>query len=64
MLTLVGLEMPNIAKVLKEEVTRLARKKVRASLEWTKRVTTQHQRELANLKGQVSALRRQVLGDT
>jgi len=61
MLTLVGIEMPNIAKVLKEEITRLARKEVRASLEGTKRVTTQHQRELVHLKGQVSALMRQVL---
>jgi len=61
MLILVGIEMPNIAKVLREEMTRLARKEVRASLEGTKRVTMQHQRELANLKGQVSALKRQVL---
>lgn len=51
--------MPNIAKVLKEEITRLARKEVRAAQEKTKGLTAQHHREIANLKGQVVALKRQ-----
>lgn len=53
--------MPNIAKVLKEEITRLARKEVRAAQEKTKGLTAQHHREIANLKGQVVALKRQVI---
>ena len=53
--------MPNIAKVLKEEITRLARKEVRAAQEKSKGLTAQHHREIANLKGQVVALKRQVI---
>jgi DNA-binding transcriptional regulator YiaG len=53
--------MPNIAKVLKEEITRLARKEVRAAQEKSKGVTAQHHRDIANLKGQVAALKRQVI---
>lgn len=53
--------MPNIAKVLKEEITRLARKEVRAAQEKTKGLTAQHHREIANLKSQVVALKRQVI---
>lgn len=52
--------MPNIAKVLKEEITRLARKEVRTALEKASRATAQHRREIVNLKSQVAALKRQV----
>lgn len=53
--------MPNIAKVLKEEITRLARKEVRAEQEKSKGLTAHHHREIANLKGQVATLKRQVI---
>lgn len=53
--------MPNIAKVLKEEITRLARKEVRAAQEKTKGLTAQHHRAITNLKGQVVALKRRVI---
>lgn len=52
--------MPNIASVLKEEITRLARKEVRSILEKTRKAASLHRRELAILKGQVSDLKRQV----
>jgi DNA-binding transcriptional regulator YiaG len=52
--------MPNIASVLKEEITRLARKEVRSTLEKTRKTTLLHRREIAALRGQVSELKRQV----
>lgn len=52
--------MPNIAKVLKEEITRLARKEARAAHERSKGLTARHHREIAGLKGQVATLKRQV----
>lgn len=53
--------MPNIAKVLKDEITRLARKEVRAAQEKLKGATAQHHREIANLKNQLATLKRQVI---
>ncbi len=53
--------MPNIAKVLKDEITRLARKESRAALEKVKGVAAQHQRDIGTLKEQVAALKRQVV---
>lgn len=53
--------MPNIAKVLKEEITRLARREARAALEKTKGSAAQHHRDIATLKSQVAALKRQVV---
>ncbi|UCE31050.1 MAG: helix-turn-helix transcriptional regulator, partial [Burkholderiales bacterium] len=52
--------MPNVGKVLKEEITRLARLEVRANLEKTRKSAVRHQRVIANLKGQVRALERQL----
>lgn len=52
--------MPNIAKVFKEEITRLARKEVRAAQETVRAVTAQHKREITFLKSQLAALKRQV----
>ena len=52
--------MPNIAKVLKDEITRLARKEIRVALEKTRKSSTQQQREIAKLKVQATALARQV----
>ena len=53
--------MPNIAKVLKEEIIRLARKEARAVLEKTKGSAAQLHRDVATLKNQVAALKRQVV---
>lgn len=52
--------MPNIAKALKEEITRLARKEIRASLLKSKSALALQQREIAKLKAEVAALKRQV----
>jgi len=52
--------MPNIGQVLKEEIARLARRAVRAQTESTKKASTRHQREIAELKRQLKELQRQV----
>ena len=46
--------MPNIAAVLREEISRLSRKEVRSQVDATKRATTQHRRHIATLKRQVA----------
>ena len=52
--------MSNIGTVLKEEITRLARKEVRSQVDPTKKVTAVHRHEIAALKRQVAILERQV----
>jgi len=52
--------MPNIATLLKQEITRLARKEVNAMTRVTRKATAQHRRDIAQLKRQVSALSKQV----
>ena len=52
--------MPNIAKILKEEISRLARREIRSHLEGVRKSVTQHQREISSLKAQVRTLARQV----
>jgi DNA-binding transcriptional regulator YiaG len=47
--------MPNIATVLKAEISRVARKEVRAETEGLKKQSTQY-------RGQIAALKRQVAG--
>lgn len=47
--------MPNIATILKSEISRIARKEVRAETESLKKQSTQY-------RGQIAALRRQVAG--
>lgn len=47
--------MPNIATVLKTEISRIARKEVRAETESLKKQSTQY-------RGQIAALKRQVAG--
>ncbi len=42
--------MPNLAALLKAEITRLARKEVRAELQALKKAATQHRSEIAALK--------------
>ena len=52
--------MPNIATILKEEITRLARKEVRNETESIKKASAQHRSQIAGLKRQVAALEKQV----
>lgn len=52
--------MPNIAAVLKEEISRLSRRQVRTLVDTTKKATAQHRRHIAALKRQVTKLERQV----
>ncbi|MBT3192495.1 MAG: helix-turn-helix domain-containing protein [Verrucomicrobia bacterium] len=54
--------MPNIATVLKEEISRLARKEIRSNTEAMKKASSQHRRDIAALKRQVAELERQVAG--
>ncbi len=48
--------MPNIATVLKAEISRVARKEVRADTEALKKQSSQHRSQIAALKCQVAAL--------
>ena len=45
--------MPNIASVLKAEITRLVRKEIKAELAATKKAAATHRREIAELKRQL-----------
>ena len=42
--------MPNIASVLKQEISRLAKKEVKAQVVQTKKATAQYRRDIARLK--------------
>lgn len=42
--------MPDIAKFLKEEIRRLARKEIKAQTQTTRKAAIQHRREIAQLK--------------
>ncbi|MEP7102572.1 MAG: hypothetical protein ABI781_18815 [Burkholderiales bacterium] len=48
--------MPNIASILKEEISRVARKEVRAETHSLKKATSVHRSEIAALKRRVLAL--------
>jgi DNA-binding transcriptional regulator YiaG len=48
--------MPNIANVLKAEITRLARKEVREESDGQKKAVASHRAEIASLKRRVQAL--------
>ena len=52
--------MPNIAAVLRDEITRLTRKELRSQTEGLKKASAQHRRDIATLKRQVVKLERQV----
>jgi DNA-binding transcriptional regulator YiaG len=52
--------MPNIATVLKDEITRLARKEIKNETAVFKKTSAQHRRNIAELKRQVSSLQKQV----
>jgi DNA-binding transcriptional regulator YiaG len=62
--------MPNIAVVLKDEISRLARKETRSETAVFKKASAQHRRDIAelkrqvsNLQGRVSLLEKQLLRD-
>ena len=52
--------MANIATVLKEEISRLARKEIRNETALLKKGSAQHRRDIAALKRQVSTLQKKV----
>lgn len=51
-------EMSNIARMLKEEITKIARRESRASLERTRKVLSQQRQEIASLKARLKQLER------
>lgn len=50
--------MGNLAKTLREEIRRLARREIRAELAVVKRATVQHRHEIARLKRELAETRR------
>jgi len=52
--------MPNLASTLKAEISRLARKELRAHLTPAKRAATQHRKDIAMLKRQLRAAERKI----
>jgi len=52
--------MPDIAAVLREEISRLARREIRRETATLQKSSAQHRRDIAQLKRQVSDLQRQV----
>ncbi len=52
--------MPNIAMVLKEEVSRLARKEVRRQTQALRKASGQYRKDIAEMKRRVSELQRTV----
>ena len=54
--------MPNIAAVIKQEISRLARKEVRSETDALKKLAAQQRTALATLRRELLALRREVAG--
>ena len=52
--------MPNLASVMKDEISRLARKEVRRDTAKSKKAAAQHRGDIAALKRQVAELQRRV----
>jgi DNA-binding transcriptional regulator YiaG len=52
--------MPNIASVLKEEISRLARKEIRDQIGTLKKTSARYRRDIAEMKRQVAGLQRKV----
>lgn len=52
--------MPNIASILKEEITRLARKELRNETEKLKKASASYRSEIAAMKRRISDLEKQV----
>ena len=57
-----GAGMPNVAALLKEEITRLSRKEVRRQLVGMKKASAQYRQHIAALRRQIRDLLRQVSG--
>jgi DNA-binding transcriptional regulator YiaG len=52
--------MPNIATVLKDEISRIARKEIRAETAVVKKASAQYRKDIAELKRQVSNMQGRV----
>ncbi len=52
--------MPNIASVLKDEITRLARREIRKETQKLKKASAQYRRDIAELKRQLSDSQRRL----
>lgn len=52
--------MPNIASVLKAEITRIARKELRAEIEGLKKASTAHRSDIAALKKRCQSLEQEL----
>jgi len=52
--------MPSIAAVLKQEITRLARKEVKMQTEAIRKASAQYRRDIAQLKRRVAGLSKQI----
>ena len=52
--------MTNLNSVLKSEITRLARKEIKTSVDPLRKANTAHRREIAELKRQITALQREI----
>ncbi|WP_174545082.1 helix-turn-helix domain-containing protein [Variovorax paradoxus] len=52
--------MPNIASILKAEISRVARKEVRVEIETLKKASVAHRASIAELRRQVGALEREL----
>ena len=52
--------MANIASLLKAEITRIARKEVRAEIESLKKTNSQHRSLIAQLRREITALQKQL----
>ena len=50
--------MPNLSSVIKSEITRLARKEIKAAVEPIRKAGAEHRREIAELKRQIALLQR------
>jgi DNA-binding transcriptional regulator YiaG len=53
--------MPNIAVVLKEEITRLARREIRRQTNVLRKASAQYRRDIAGMKRRLSDLQRKVV---
>ena len=53
--------MPNIAVVLREEISRLARKEIRSQTEALRKASAQHRKAVADMKRRTSELERKVI---
>lgn len=52
--------MPNLTSILKDEISRLARREIKTQTGVTKRASAQHRRDIAELKRQVDNLAKRV----